>query len=152
MYYLLYLSAVGEDVDLVQNRQSELLYIQWGPNNRLESFPVLSFHARVTQISDHRQLEEWQWTKFRSLKQSKLERPHPSASHTLAIRRLSNLPSASWLPPSPSVLAVQCSWAGPSPAGRHTCCISRSAYWTVQGPVAQVCTGDGANVEGQSQA
>lgn len=60
MCYLLYLNAVGEDIDLVQNKQSELLHIQRGPNNRLESFPVLSFHARVTQIGDHRQLEEWQ--------------------------------------------------------------------------------------------
>lgn len=58
MCYLLYLHSIGEDVDLLQNSYSQLFHIQGGPHNRLQSLPVLWFHTWVTQISNHRELEE----------------------------------------------------------------------------------------------
>lgn len=45
--YLLYLSAVRENLDLVQNGEREFLHIELRPNDSLQCFPVLSFHTWV---------------------------------------------------------------------------------------------------------
>lgn len=58
MCYLLYLRAIGEDVELLQNSHSKLLRIQGVPHNRLHCVPMLWLHTWVAQIGDHRQLKE----------------------------------------------------------------------------------------------